>query len=140
MPDVIISKSMCVAFNFNSRRPERFRQFWRNVRDFQELILILLVECVLNISGNLLFRRIEQIFYVFRLIRRHFRADAALQLHLRLHNNIVQLCWLPDLRHILRRLHALQGVQNRLIEWACRRVYDSLSPCGDALRQHLPAA
>ena len=35
-----------------------------------------------------------------------------MQLHLRLHNNIVQLCRLPDLRHILRRLHALQGVQN----------------------------
>ena len=55
-------------------------------------------------------------------------------------NRVIKRCCLSGLRHILRRLHALQRIENCLIERACRRVNDSLSPCGDALRQHLPAA
>ena len=55
-------------------------------------------------------------------------------------NRVIKRCCLSGLRHILRRLHALQRIENCLIERTCCRVYNAVSRIDCLLRQHLPAA
>ena len=55
-------------------------------------------------------------------------------------NRVIKRCCLSGLRHILRRLHALQRIENCLIERTCCRVDNAVSRIDCLLCQHLPAA